>query len=125
VDRGRKFFCRACFTGGTNPNPVAGERQLFGFLTTEANDVVTGQRASLKLGALDPVSRAASVSYCLGHCAGWRRDLESTADILGAAQQYRDTAVRMRQEIVAGTLPLRPGLTQEHALEIPDDSIAL
>jgi hypothetical protein len=51
--------------------------------------------------------------------------LETTADVLGDAQQYRDKAIRMRQEIVAGKLPLRPGLTQEEALEILDKSIAL
>lgn len=35
---GRTFFCRGYFTGGTNANPVERDRQLLGFLTTEAND---------------------------------------------------------------------------------------
>jgi putative SOS response-associated peptidase YedK len=40
MDRRRKCFCRACFAGGTNANPVESERQLLGFLTTEGNDVI-------------------------------------------------------------------------------------
>jgi putative SOS response-associated peptidase YedK len=40
MDRRRKLLCRAYFTGCTNANPVESERQLLGFLTMQANDVV-------------------------------------------------------------------------------------
>jgi hypothetical protein len=56
MDRGRKFLCRAYFTGCTNANPVESERQLLGFLT-EPNHAVGAIHLESDAGDPDDAGR--------------------------------------------------------------------